>query len=189
MSSAYFVLYAASASPLSGSLSISAVPVMTPTCPPVCVALKLTLTCGWAAMLRSLALPGSLPIRISSSRQRNHTGVGAGVPDAATVVSQTTRSSSSCRAMRLPKRVEVSIVNIRNPSERRAEAAPLDCRAVVHHHGESGRGRPVVGVLVDYVELEPHRLRVDSDRLVRDVAGQVGVDEHVHAVDRERDVR
>jgi hypothetical protein len=47
-------------------------------------------------MLRSLALPRRLAIRISPLCQRNQTGFGAGVPDLPTVVSQTTSSSSSC---------------------------------------------------------------------------------------------
>ena len=41
---------------------------------------------------------------------------------------------------------------------------------------------------VDDAELEPHRLRVDGDRLVGELAGRVGATEDVDHVDRERDV-
>ncbi len=42
--------------------------------------------------------------------------------------------------------------------------------------------------LVDHPELEPHRAGADGHRLVGELPGRAGPPEHVHHVDRERDV-
>jgi hypothetical protein len=74
--------------------------------PPVPFPAKFSDTCGSTARFRARAVSGRLNTRtVAAPSQRNHTGLGSGLPPAPTVVSQSTRSSRRCRITRAPNSV------------------------------------------------------------------------------------
>src|SRR6266571_8136633 len=64
----------------------------------------------------------------------------------------------------------------------------IDHQAAVHDHREARCGRPVRSRLVDAVELEPEGARAGGQGVVDDLGQGLTAPEHVHEVERPRDV-
>ena len=124
MCSSYFARYSGYASADGSERSTAASPESTTMSPPSSSPRKLSVTCGFAARLRTRSPAWEYMTTVSSPSQRNQTGRGSGAPEGETVVIQTTISSRRWRATRAPNSLSRSITRpiLRSRGERPEEA-------------------------------------------------------------------